>query len=191
MEYVMGYGWSIIVVIVVGIVMWQLGVFEASQNVPTTSTGFVSIKPVLVNCKIHNFGISSGNLNGFGCQFHNLVSEPIDIVGVDIKVNGEYCAFLALGDNVFSGFGRWTDHVCTSPSDCGSMMWVPPNWVVSADGFFTIGTDDNNGIPFPNLCDNLEPNDFHQMEVDIAYKVQLGEVETVKHSIGALNMGAE
>jgi len=42
-EYLMSYGWAVLVVIVLGIVLWQLGVFA-----PTTTpraTGFVNVQP--------------------------------------------------------------------------------------------------------------------------------------------------
>ncbi|MFH0861742.1 MAG: hypothetical protein V1875_01815 [Candidatus Altiarchaeota archaeon] len=46
MEYLMTYGWAILVVMVVGIVMWQLGIFNLNQG-STTATGFAKIKPQL------------------------------------------------------------------------------------------------------------------------------------------------
>ena len=41
----MTYGWAILVVMIVGIVMWQLGIFNVNQSAPTSS-GFVKIKPI-------------------------------------------------------------------------------------------------------------------------------------------------
>ncbi|MFH0861741.1 MAG: hypothetical protein V1875_01810 [Candidatus Altiarchaeota archaeon] len=46
MEYLMTYGWAILVVMIVGIVMWQLGIFNINQG-STTATGFAKIKPQL------------------------------------------------------------------------------------------------------------------------------------------------
>ena len=42
MEYSLGYGWAILVVIVVGIVLWQLGIMDSEQNLPATFDGFVA-----------------------------------------------------------------------------------------------------------------------------------------------------
>jgi hypothetical protein len=46
MEYLMTYGWAILVVMVVGIVMWQLGIFNIGGTT-VTSTGFAKLKPQL------------------------------------------------------------------------------------------------------------------------------------------------
>jgi len=46
MEYLMTYGWAILVVMIVGIVMWQLGIFNLGGTT-LTSTGFAKIKPQL------------------------------------------------------------------------------------------------------------------------------------------------
>ncbi|MFH1721934.1 MAG: hypothetical protein ABH950_04950 [Candidatus Altiarchaeota archaeon] len=46
MEYLMTYGWAILVVMIVGIVMWQLGIFNMGGTA-VTSSGFARIKPQL------------------------------------------------------------------------------------------------------------------------------------------------
>ena len=187
----MTYGWAVIVVLTLGVVLWQTGYLDMGKDMPVTSTGFVQVKPVTANCLMHEFGLDGGGVNGFGCQFQNNVGKPINIVGVDIKVNGEYCAFIDLGDNVFSGLGRWEDKVCFSPNDCGNEIWIPTGWIVPTDGMFTIGTDNNLGNPFPNVCDNINPNEFYLMEVKIAYEVELGGATSVKYSNGEIRLNSE
>ena len=44
MEYLMTYGWAILVVLIVGIVLWQLGIFSGLGGGSATSTGFSSGK---------------------------------------------------------------------------------------------------------------------------------------------------
>ncbi len=46
MEYLMTYGWAILVVMIVGIVMWQLGIFNMGSTAVTAS-GFSRLKPQL------------------------------------------------------------------------------------------------------------------------------------------------
>ena len=191
MEYFMTYGWALIVVITVGVVLWQTGFLEMGKSMPVTTTGFVQVKPITANCLMHEFGLDDGYYNGFGCQFQNNVGKPINIVGLDIKVNGEYCAFQDLGDNVFQGTGRWTDKSCFTSQDCGNVLWVPPEWVVPKSGMFTIGTDGNIGTPFANICDNINPNEFYLLDVKIAYQVELGETQTIKYSNGEIRINSE
>ena len=45
MEYLMTYGWAIMVVMIVGIVLWQLGVFKLGTSGSGTA-GFAAVKPI-------------------------------------------------------------------------------------------------------------------------------------------------
>jgi hypothetical protein len=66
MEYLMTYGWAILVVMVVGIAMWQLGIFNMG-GASLTSTGFSKIKPQLAGSGIaHNGQIKAIFTNGIG-----------------------------------------------------------------------------------------------------------------------------
>jgi len=44
MEYLMTYGWAILVVLIVGIVLWQLGIFGGLGGGANKSTGFSGAK---------------------------------------------------------------------------------------------------------------------------------------------------
>jgi hypothetical protein len=44
MEYLMTYGWAILVVMIVGVVLWQLGVFGGAGGGVNRCTGFTKIK---------------------------------------------------------------------------------------------------------------------------------------------------
>jgi len=66
MEYLMTYGWAILVVMIVGIVMWQLGIFNLGGP-SVTSTGFAKIKPQLALAKMTAAGAFTGGFtNGAG-----------------------------------------------------------------------------------------------------------------------------
>jgi hypothetical protein len=69
MEYLMTYGWAILVVMIVGIVMWQLGIFNMGST-SVTATGFSRLKPQLASV---NYDGSGGQLtaiftNGAGTR---------------------------------------------------------------------------------------------------------------------------
>ncbi|VVB51353.1 Uncharacterised protein [uncultured archaeon] len=55
MEYLMTYSWAILVVMLVGIVMWQMGLFSMGSGT-LTSTGFGKIKPQLAATKLSTDG---------------------------------------------------------------------------------------------------------------------------------------
>lgn len=42
-EYMMTYGWAILVIMIVGIVMWQMGIFEFGKSVNPGKNGFSQI----------------------------------------------------------------------------------------------------------------------------------------------------
>jgi len=77
MEYLMTYGWAILVVMIVGIVMWQLGIFNIGGTT-VTMTGFPRIKPQLAATGIK---ASDGSLNGV---FTNGVGTKIRIISANV-----------------------------------------------------------------------------------------------------------
>jgi len=103
MEYLMTYGWAILVVMVVGIVMWQLGIFNLGGT-SLTATGFAKIKPQLSGSGIRSNGqfwgvftngvgttiaLNGGNINcTTGCQGCTLVFTPATVAaGENFAVN--------------------------------------------------------------------------------------------------------
>ena len=94
MEYLMTYGWAILVVMIVGIAMWQLGIFNIGGTT-VTSTGFARIKPQLAAVSLR----SNGNFEGV---FTNGAGARINIDTVNIYDNeggaGTICHVLAIGD---------------------------------------------------------------------------------------------
>ena len=79
MEYLMTYGWAILVVMVVGIAMWQLGLFK--PNSAMTATGFSKIKPQLSMSGLAADGvIQTVFTNGVGSK---LTIDPTAVVFTD------------------------------------------------------------------------------------------------------------
>ncbi|MDD5111942.1 MAG: hypothetical protein PHG85_05310 [Candidatus Altiarchaeota archaeon] len=84
MEYLMTYGWAVLVVMIVGIVMWRLGIFNLGGT-PATSSGFVKIMPQLSTCRL----TTSGN---FTCIFTNGAGGYIRINSITASSSGTACA---------------------------------------------------------------------------------------------------
>ncbi|MBD3389005.1 MAG: hypothetical protein GF416_07960 [Candidatus Altiarchaeales archaeon] len=76
MEYLMTYGWAILVVAIVGIVLWQLG-FLKSGSTSITSTGFIKIKPQLSATSLTATGI-------FTTVFTNTLGADLTVTGVKV-----------------------------------------------------------------------------------------------------------
>jgi len=100
MEYLMTYGWAILVVMIVGIVMWQLGIFNLGSS-SVTSTGFSKIKPQLTSCKMTTAGV-------FSCLFTNGAGTAISVTGWNVNLtSGTQCSTsttyanpINVGDNI-------------------------------------------------------------------------------------------
>ncbi|MFH0861744.1 MAG: hypothetical protein V1875_01825 [Candidatus Altiarchaeota archaeon] len=76
-EYIVNYGWAILVILVVGAVLWQLGILN-NQNTSMSFTGFGKLKPQLAGT-----GLSAAN-GVFEGLFINGVGSKIFIKGVTI-----------------------------------------------------------------------------------------------------------
>jgi hypothetical protein len=97
MEYLMSYGWAIVMVMIVGAAMYGLGILRPGSG-PASSSGFNVLKPMLATCEFKQkvwWGQipdpSSGD--GFFCQFMNYAGKSIVVRNTKVTVNGGNCAW--------------------------------------------------------------------------------------------------
>ena len=86
MEYLMTYGWAILVVLIVGIVLWQLGIFNLGGS-SKTSTGFGAIKPLSWSLSGTTATITMTSGEG------GAVSADLDASAPTFSVEGVACTF--------------------------------------------------------------------------------------------------
>jgi len=103
MEYLMTYGWAILVVMIVGVVLWQLGVFGGAGGGLNRATGFTTIKAFDRSIQ-YTAGVS-GTVNA---TFTNAAGTSLTIVDVD-----------ATGDCTFAGDASDTTLMSTSTTAGG------------------------------------------------------------------------
>lgn len=72
MEYLMTYGWAILVVIIVGVVLWQMGIFSGGGSSSATFTGFGAVKPLEWSCNADTNALIVTMTNGAGGQITNV-----------------------------------------------------------------------------------------------------------------------
>ncbi len=72
MEYLMTYGWAILVVMIVGVVLWQLGIFGGGPGAVNTASGFGKIKPMEPSIKYDSSGLTYSMMNGAGQSIHTV-----------------------------------------------------------------------------------------------------------------------
>ena len=66
MEYLMTYGWAILVVMIVGVVLWQLGIFGGGPGAVNTASGFGKVKPMEPSIKYSATNLEFSIMNGVG-----------------------------------------------------------------------------------------------------------------------------
>ena len=76
MEYLMTYGWGIIAIIVLGIVLWQLGYLNYESG-RLSHTGFNKLKPMLS-------GTGYGSNGIFTSVFINAAGKEVVITGIEL-----------------------------------------------------------------------------------------------------------
>ena len=78
MDYAMTYGWGIIAVLVLGIVLWQLGYLDGDSVGSVSSTGFPKLKPHMSRTKLTSDGV-------FVAVFTNGIGKNINFRGVKLR----------------------------------------------------------------------------------------------------------
>ena len=111
MEYLMTYSWAILVVMMVGIALWQLGIFNLGGRSGTTYVGFSRLKPHPPLTRVTIDGdITTVLTNGAGgsitiidvngsCTFSSS-SETVDI-GENFLINGTGCDVSGLQGDLY------------------------------------------------------------------------------------------
>jgi hypothetical protein len=97
MEYLMTYGWAILVVMIVGIVMWQLGIFNIGSTA-LTSSGFGKLKPQLAGTGLTAGGVFTG-------VFTNGVGTPVTITSLvvtETMSGGSLCSSSSIPSTAIS-----------------------------------------------------------------------------------------
>jgi hypothetical protein len=46
LEYMMTYGWAVLIVLIIGVVVWQMGLLDLSQNINPDKRGFSQVAPL-------------------------------------------------------------------------------------------------------------------------------------------------
>ncbi|VVB51355.1 Uncharacterised protein [uncultured archaeon] len=74
----MTYGWAILVLLIVGVILWKLGLFSSGENTTVVSTGFARVKPQSSTLRLSSAG-------DFNCAFINGAGGTITVY--DVIVN--------------------------------------------------------------------------------------------------------
>jgi hypothetical protein len=208
MEYLMTYGWAILVVMVVGVAMWQLGIFNMGGGSAPTAKGFSVMKPILTTCMIgHPVYSDDPSMDGFVCEFINPVSS-VEMKDINITIDGNSCIrnWIYLSeypDKVAAPFSSVHHKVIPSqppdcvnfgnnPINCTNTSGTGPKLPIPKDKVFSVAAENGeNDLGNPNMCDNLVAGQKYSVYVDITYDEPIGEIKARKHDSGTIYLTAQ
>lgn len=84
LEYMMTYGWAILIIVIVAGVLYAMGIFSPSSSASTTVTGFSGLGSVTAQC------YANGLLR---IQLGNSIGNTINITGISATSNSETVSF--------------------------------------------------------------------------------------------------
>jgi hypothetical protein len=197
MEYLMTYGWAILIVMVVGIAMWQLGMFNM-QPASITSSGFDVLRPILATCQFRpDAYLPGGRYRGFTCQFVNVGKAQAQINHLFVLVDDQTCDWgIIMQDPVYIwpwGSRRMRVPATGTTTYTNTPSYYPitlSNYVVEPDEQFSVfALGDTNFDSSPgDHCLEPEAGRGYKVYVDMTYDVNIGGVASTKHSIGTIHV---
>ena len=190
MEYLMTYGWAILVVMVVGIVLWYLGVFSGGPGDVNTASGFAKVKPLEPSIKYstETYSVLFGG-GTFTTLRVNLVNGLGTLIIVENITMGGDCDWQSglhyvMIDNNKDGsvddgseVYEWLSNGALMPA--GS-PWFTPN--VTAGGTL--------GVYFLN-CDLKTTDQSFSVPVTITYTHTVAGTNIERQEIGTISGSAE
>jgi len=172
LEYMQTYGWAILVVMIVGVVLWQLGVFGSHSRV-NTSSGFVRAKVLDPTIKYRagatdkalNFTIT----NAAGIRVKLLRVQNISGDCEHIAMNG-YFKQAGLSEPACAALpgGRWLSGAC----------WVQK--VLTLDPGETAYPTTTAG------CSNLDPGEQFVVHLTFVYQERVGKDYVIHYDSGTM-----
>lgn len=162
MEYLMTYGWAILVVMIVGIAMWRLGIFKPSGTQAVMMQGFGGVKPQLTGTGYSAEGKFTG-------VFLNAVGHRIQIKGIKVTDND---------DNSMS---------CTDSSAncCPKSGSITGTWYVAPNKHFELSIDDDLAACTSSFTPG-DPGDPYQLDVEVTYDVTIAGATSEHKSSGII-----
>ena len=94
LDFLMTYGWAIVIIVIVASVLFAIGVFDVSNFVGTKAAGFSGVAVQ---------GWSFNNNGTLAIKLTNQVGKRINITGVNVTVSGEAQNFTSLPALVDAG----------------------------------------------------------------------------------------
>jgi len=174
MEYLMNYGWAILAVMVVGIMMWQLGYLDMHAETITVS-GFSRLRPQLAGTRLATTG-------DFVATFTNAAGETVVIKDVTMTSDGVTNSITMNGGGAPLCTDKHTSWVMSTESCCaGNDLNACSASVGKGQNFKIHMAPDGLAIPFKG-----GEGDVYKMSVTVVYTSTISGIETLHTDSGVI-----
>jgi len=177
LEYLQTYGWAILVVLIVGVVLWQLGVFGPYSG-SNTSSGFVALK--ILNPSItYRAGTTE---NTFNFSFVNAAGIRARSIYIAKNLSGDCSAILLDYIEETSSYVNCVNRV---EPDYG--VWIPPDtcWVNQP---ISLEAGDT-AKPIYTNCTSLDAGETFIVHLTFRHSERVGSGEPTTHLDTGVIMG--
>ena len=171
LEYLQTYSWAILVVLIVGVVLWQLGIF-GSHSGSNTSSGFTAMK-ILNPSIIYRENTED---NAFNFTFVNAAGIRARRIYIAKNVSGDCSAILLDYTELILG---------VDPAPCDALIepnygvFIPPDacWVNQP---ISLESGDT-AKPIYTRCNSLDAGEAFIIHVTFQYSERVGSGEPTTH----------
>ena len=81
LEYMMTYGWAILIIVIVAVILYSMGIFNPSSSLTTTITGFSGLGVTQAAC------INTVNNQILAIYVSNTVGYPVNVTDINVSGN--------------------------------------------------------------------------------------------------------
>ena len=112
LEYMMTYGWAILIIVIVAVILYSMGIFNPSSSITTTITGFQSLGVTQAAC------INSVNNQILELYVTNNVGYPINLTKINVTGNNGVTVTQDIGSLLYPGHSSsfYVNGVCNKSS---------------------------------------------------------------------------
>lgn len=93
-EYLTTYGWAILVTLVVGVALWQMGAFKPPST-PPGCTGFSQVTPI--------DHVADGSADRMGLTLTNEAGVKVKLNRIDVDIFGKTCSNSGINKELRAG----------------------------------------------------------------------------------------
>lgn len=169
LEYMQTYGWAILVVLTIGIAMWQLGVFGGKAQV-NTAQGFAHLKILDPSIK---YITDDDTDNDDILNFTIMNVEGIRLSNIESIVLGGDCPVIILGTPYDSGVIK---AACDLDPSCG---WDEINTACWCQEGIRLDPGETVNLKF-SVCSDLDPGEQFEVRLTFHYEERVGK-DWIKH----------